>query len=407
MRGLLGLVLGAAWIVATPALAQTPNNGPVRIFYVGACPTATGALAARCAASNGGVISSDSQWSLLPNQATSAGASALARAEALAALTEARLETVREEGQGKAPTARGISLFATYQSEDSEQYRAAFSNERAFEGRSRRFTAGGDFRPTAATVLGLSLTYSDDDSDFDPNPAGRNFTPLASSGATDVTEVDITAYGSMALADRLTLEGSLGVAFSDQDFRRNASFQESTRTIPQVDIRATGSTDGRRYSGSIGLAYDLDAGPVGVGPYARLRWSRSKVDGYTEADAANTGLALQFSGSRTTSLASVVGARASYAISLPWGVLMPQARVEWEHEFEDDPRTVTTRLALAPNGGTFQVRTDAPDRNAWNLGAGVLVILPNGWMPYVDVEVLEGYSGFRRERVAAGLRIEF
>ncbi|MFN9926628.1 MAG: hypothetical protein ACK53I_06790, partial [Phenylobacterium sp.] len=75
--------------------------------------------------------------------------------------------------------------------------------------------------------------------------------------------------------------------------------------------------------------------------------------------------------------------------------------------FKDDPRTITTSLALAPNGGVFQVRTDAPDRNAWNLGAGVLVILPNGWMPYLDVEVLEGYSDLRRERISAGLRVEF
>jgi hypothetical protein len=53
------------------------------------------------------------------------------------------------------------------------------------------------------------------------------------------------------------------------------------------------------------------------------------------------------------------------------------------------------------------VRTDTPDRNAWNLGAGVLVILPNGWMPYLDFEVLEGYSDLRRERISAGLRVEF
>jgi uncharacterized protein with beta-barrel porin domain len=87
--------------------------------------------------------------------------------------------------------------------------------------------------------------------------------------------------------------------------------------------------------------------------------------------------------------------------------VVPQARAEWEHEFKDDPRTITTSLALAPNGGVFQVRTDTPDRNAWNLGAGVLVILPNGWMPYLDFEVLEGYSDLRRERISAGLRVEF
>jgi outer membrane autotransporter protein len=406
MRAWVGLAVTLALAAGGAAQAQTPGNAPVRTFFVTACPSATGVLVALCAQSRGGVISTDSQSSLTPNQAAVAGTNALARAQALAALTEARLESVREEG-GDAPVARGVSLFATYQSEDLEQYRAAFANERAFEGRTWRFTAGGDFRPTAETILGLSLTYSDDESDFDANPAGRNFTPLANAGGSDVTEIDITAYGSMALADRLTLEGSLGVGFSDQDFRRNGSYQESNRTLQQVDIRATGSADGRRYAGSLGLAYDVDAGPVSFGPYARLRWNRASVDGYTEADAANTGLALRISKSRATSLVSVLGARASYAISLPWGVVVPQARAEWEHEFKDDPRTITTSLALAPNGGVFQVRTDTPDRNAWNLGAGVLVILPNGWMPYLDFEVLDGYSDLRRERISAGLRVEF
>ncbi|MFN9925911.1 MAG: autotransporter outer membrane beta-barrel domain-containing protein, partial [Phenylobacterium sp.] len=261
MRVLAGLAVTLAFAAGGSVQAQTPGNAPVRAFFVAACPTATGVLVALCAQSRGGLISTDSQSSLTPNQAAVAGTNALARAQALAALTEARLESVREEG-GDSPVARGISLFATYQSEDLEQYRAAFANERAFEGRTRRFTAGGDFRPTAETILGLSLTYSDDESDFDANPTGRNFTPLANAGGADVTEVDITAYGSMALADRLTLEGSLGVGFSDQDFRRNGSYQESNRTLQQVDIRATGSADGRRYSGSLGLAYDMDSGPV-------------------------------------------------------------------------------------------------------------------------------------------------
>ena len=101
------------------------------------------------------------------------------------------------------------------------------------------------------------------------------------------------------------------------------------------------------------------------------------------------------------------GARASYAISNSWGVLVPQARFEYEHEFEDDARATITALNLDPARNSFIVFNDAPDRDSFNIGAGLLFVLPNGWSPFIDYEGQVGYRDASRHRVTAGLRVEF
>jgi outer membrane autotransporter protein len=131
------------------------------------------------------------------------------------------------------------------------------------------------------------------------------------------------------------------------------------------------------------------------------------VDGYDENDRNNTGLALSVSKQKATSLVSILGVRGSYAISTSWGVILPQVRLEYEHEFEDDARATLTRFTLDTRNTTFAVINDSPDRNYFNGGLGLLLVLPGGVMPYVDYEGLVGYSGFDRHRVTAGLRLEF
>jgi outer membrane autotransporter protein len=398
----------AALAAGGEAQAQVRGNPAYRAYLMSVCPTATGELANLCAVSRGGQISSDSQSSLTPNQAAVAGTNSLARAQALAATTEQRLEVVREE-EGETPAAApgGWSVFASVQGEWSEQDRPDFANERAYDADAVRFTAGADVRLASGLVLGGSIAYGDYSSDFDPNPTGNNFTPQADAGGIDSQDLTFTLYGSYTLSERMWVDGSVGVGFTDYDFRRNASFQESNRVVPQVNVQARGSSDGREYHAAVGAGWDLSSGPASFGPYVRLRYIRSKIDSYTETDAANSGLALDVSAARATSFTSVVGGRASWAISTSWGVVVPQARLEWEHEFKDDSRISTTRFALAPTAPAFQVASDAPDRDYFNAGVGVLVVLPNGWMPFVDYEGLLGYSDFDRHRLTVGLRVEF
>ncbi|MBL8772628.1 MAG: autotransporter outer membrane beta-barrel domain-containing protein [Phenylobacterium sp.] len=387
------------------AHAQSAGNAAYQTYFLQACTGATGALASLCAASRGGQLSGDSESSLNPNQTSVLASTSLARAQALAEATERRLEGVRA-GDSDAKAEGGFGFFGSVQGEWSDQDRGPFDNERGFDADAWRITAGVDWRLSPNTIVGLSATYSDYGSDFDANRPGNAFTPQADAGGIDTEQVTILAFGSTSLSDAVWLDASAGVGFADHRIRRNATFQESNRLIPQTNVRAVGSPDGREYHAAVGLGYDGQMGPLSLGPYARLRYIRTKIDAYTERDGG-VGLALNVSRARSTSFTSILGARASYAIGASWGVVVPQARVEFEHEFDDDARTATTRLALDPARTPFRLSNDAPDRNAFNLGASLLFVLPNGFAPYVDYEGQVGYRDASRHRVSAGFRSRF
>lgn len=96
------------------------------------------------------------------------------------------------------------------------------------------------------------------------------------------------------------------------------------------------------------------------------------------------------------------GLRVSYSIGTRWGVLVPQGRLEWEHEFDKDALTTNTTFLLDSNGNPFTLTGDDPDRNYFNLGLSLVAILPNGLMPFIDYEGLLGYDDLDRHRITAG-----
>jgi uncharacterized protein YhjY with autotransporter beta-barrel domain len=405
----LGLAIGGG---VGPAFAQA-GNAEFQTFFVNACAASSGALANQCAVSNGGDLSGDSESSLNPNQTAVAASNALAKAQALAAQTEARLEALRDEENGKpgADTGRiaGFgpwSIFANFEAEWFDQDRQPYANERAYDGDRFRGTAGVDYRLNAATHIGLSLSYEDYTSSFVADLPGRNFVPQANGGGVKNEAFAATVFASSMLGENAWIDLSAGIGWSDYDFRRNAVFQESTRTIAQTNVSATGSANGKQYFASLGLGYDFSSGALSIGPYVRGRWTRSTIDAYAENDPGGTGLALNVSKQKANSLTGILGLDMSYAIGASWGVIVPQARIEYEHEFDDDPRTTLTSLVLDSANTPFAITNDAPDRDYFNAGIGLVFVLPGGVMPFIDYEALIGYSNLKRHRVAAGIRLE-
>jgi outer membrane autotransporter protein len=213
-------------------------------------------------------------------------------------------------------------------------------------------------------------------------------------------------YSSYNVTDNMYVEGTLGYGYSSYTFDRNAVFQETTRVTPQTNVSTSGDTHGNSLSASIGAGYDIYSGAFSLGPYVRLNFSRSKIEGYTEEDRNNSGLNMNVGDDTATSLTSVWGMQMSYAHSADWGVLVPQLRFEYEHEHRDDARAITTSFAADATGSAFTVLTDDPDKNYFNVGASLLFILPNGWMPFVDAELLMSYKDLNRQRFTFGLRKE-
>lgn len=285
-------------------------------------------------------------------------------------------------------------------------------NESGFEFTSAGVTVGADYRLTDNFILGVALNYQATDHDLD-DTLTINQQTLSSvpGGGIDTQIFNVSLYGTFYI-QKFYIDSIITLGWSDYDIRRIIRYDNqhngAGETVP-VDQVATANTDGNQFSFSFGLGYDFTLGGLTVGPYARINYLIVNIDGYRESiDNTDPGFgwALAFRDQDADSLLSVIGAQASYAISTGFGVILPQVRFEWNHEFANDRRTITANFVADPERQPIRFTTDAPDRNFLVLGAGLAVTLPHGWSAFGDYEALLALEDFSRHAFTVGVRKE-
>ncbi len=279
-------------------------------------------------------------------------------------------------------------------------------SERGYDGYFAGAQLGADYRVSDRVVVGGFFGYDRLESDFDQEDISTSFLPPGNAGSRDGNTYFFTVFGSYNFTENLYADLNLGGGVSDYELRRDVVFQPSGGTVAdQILVHTSADTDSYEISSEAGLGYDVSLGSVQLGPYGRLRYVRTALDGYTET--GGSGLAMNFGSESSDSLALVLGVRESFTLSTPIGVLVPEVRAEWEHEFLRDAVSTSARFNEDPAGAAFAMRGDGVDRNYANIGAGAVLLLAGGWMPYFDYEALLGFEHFARHRLSAGLRLEF
>lgn len=437
------LLVGAVG-VGSEALAQPSQGSDFQSFFFAVCQGGmpVSDLAARCQDSDGsggeGSLSSDSASSLDPNQAASNMQSAKENVRELQQGVQGRLEAHRDAAGfaragfpgGRAPQLasaspapfaalglQGVSAMAG----ESEGFLDRFSllvggrgitydrdnssNERGYEGYFAGPQLGADYRASDKLVVGGFFNYDRLDEVFDRAPSSATFLAFPNDGKRRGNNYFFTAFGSYNITDELYADASVGGGFSDLSFRRNVVFQPESGGIPsQVPVNTQADVTGNQFMAEGGLGYGMYYGGFLIDPYARARYIRSHTDSYTEG-AAN-GLNMRFGDKTRPSLTTILGLRTSYSWSTDFGVVVPQLRFEWEHEFENDRVSTTSSYPQDLASTPFVFAGDGPDRDYFNLGGGFAVVLPGGLMPYFDFNALLGYSNLTQYRFSGGLRIE-
>ena len=403
--------------LALPAGEARAQNPVYQAFFADICAGAGapgGALAARCGETpgGGGDLSGDSEDSLNPSQFVGTNEGAILRARArqreLAARAEAmRGETADPDRRPRAGDEEPARFSLLLNGRGSWYERDATSSERGLEGDVWSVQAGGDVRVAEGAAVGALFTYDRLDSEFDADAPGVSFSPSGNEGQVDANWYSFSVFASFELpvdGAYADIAGSAG--FADYEIGRNVVFQETNRVVPQTSVATRAEPDAWDVQGSGTLGYDFHTGPITVGPYGRLVYVRTEIDGFTETDVSGSGLHMSVDEQVRDSLVTIIGLRGSYAVSLPFGGLLPQARFEYEHEYLRDAQTARTSFPLDANGTTFAVRGENPDRNYFNLGGSLLLVLPHGWLPFVDYQGLVGYDDLRRHTVTFGVRKE-
>lgn len=414
MRRLRGIYCAAAAGSLLASAGAMAANAEFQDFFFDVCGAPSGALATRCAETTAGLgnLSGDSESSLNPSQNLSHNQSLVGSAVARSKEARERGEKLREgeDGDGSAvqvaagPWSLLLNVRGSWFESDGN---SATDRERDLEGDSHAAEIGVDYRASERVVLGALLGLERTDYEYAAENPGVNFTPASIAGDAESEDVYLTLFGSWTVGGRGFVELAGGYEQAEGTFRRNSVFQESTRTLGQVDVRTSGESDTTVTWLGVNAGFDVDRGALSFGPYVGLTSTSAKLDAYTERDLSNSGLNMHFGSTTRDSLLAHAGVRTSYVFSTGVGVFVPQVRVEYQYEFEDDPQTVDARFELDTAGTEYRLTGGSSDNDAINAGLSLSTVLPNGWMPFVDFSMLFGHDTLERQRATLGLRVEF
>jgi outer membrane autotransporter protein len=254
-------------------------------------------------------------------------------------------------------------------------------------------TAGIDYRITDQLVAGAAFGWLTRDSDFD-----------AERGEMDEDDYSGSLYASY-LGEQLYVDAIVTYSGIEYDIDRAVAFSSGGTT---VDAIASSDPDADEIAASAGAGYEFrpDAlGGLAFGPQFQLNYVYWDLESFTESGGA--GLALSYSSDDVDSLQTILGGDVSFPISTGIGVVTPQVRAGWVHEFEADRRRITASFVNDTSGGEFFVRTRQPDRDWAVLAGSVAAALAGGWSAFVDYETVLGLSDFEEHTLTAGARLEF
>ena len=280
-------------------------------------------------------------------------------------------------------------------------------------------TAGADYRFSKRVVAGLALSYSNTDGDF---RSGGNFSTNSYGGLL---------FASYLPTDRTFMQVSGGYTHNNYLVARAAS---ATRPFTSVSGPSTLTQRGLPSSNSNGnvfnlglmTGYDHPIGRFTIGPRAGMNYSNTKIHNFTETGSnatldrdgvspiEGTGVELKYDDQSINSLQSVIGVLGSASFSTGLGVLVPQVNADYIHEFANSQRFINVQFAqdnrtIAEHGTDpikFKFQNEVPVRNYFNLGTGLLMVLPNGWQPFVNFRAMVGNEQFNNYAGMFGLRME-
>ena len=293
----------------------------------------------------------------------------------------------------------GLGFFATGLVESLNRDITTFQN--GYKSTILGITAGADYRFNKKLVAGLALNYSNTDGDF--SSGGGNFSTNSYGGLL---------FASYLPTDKSFLQITGGYIRNNYLVSRLASaFIAGNDPInPLLGSRNTSGTassnsDGDVFNVGFLSGYDHPIGRFTVGPRAGLNWTNTHIHGYNES--GSTGVELAYQDQYVNSLQSVLGIQGSAAFSTAVAVLVPQVNADYIHEFANSQRFINVRFAEdnRANPTFFRFQNDVPVRNYFNLGTGLLAVLPNGWQTFANFRAMVGNSQFNDYAGTFGLRI--
>jgi len=209
-------------------------------------------------------------------------------------------------------------------------------------------TAGADYRFSDEFTLGLGFGY------------GRDSTDVGASGTQSKADAfSVALYGSYRPKPSLFIDGVAGYGSLNFDSRR---------WVGDESAFAYGSRDGHQVFASVSTGYEYRDSAWLVSPYGRLSVSESTLDRYSETGAGFS--SLTYFGQTVTAVSGTLGLRTEYAQPTRWGLFLPFARVEFQHDFNGQSGAGLAYADLAGAGPAYTVNGSPYGRDRVQVGLG-------------------------------------
>ncbi len=251
-----------------------------------------------------------------------------------------------------------------------------------FDENTESVVLGIDYRFTPHFLVGLKTAY----------------------GHTDVT---LDNAGSSATVD--SYSPGIYASYADHgwyanfvgDYLHNAYTQD--RVISFLGQSANSAPEGNEGVADLDGGYDFHHGALAFGPVAGLQYTHLTVDGYQENGSVAD---LQVNEQQSDSLRSRLGGRISYAYDCHGITMTPHLSATWQHEFMDQSRGITSQFNNT-SLGSFNVRTDAPQRDFAMVDAGATADLNRTVSVFVEYMAQAGQNNYFGQSVQSGVKIGF
>ena len=287
-------------------------------------------------------------------------------------------------------------------------------SEDAFDFDSVSVSTGTDYNFGSA-VLGFSAGFDNYKADFDG-------ATLVSGGDVEVKGVSGSLFGAY-FGESWSVNGIATYGSLDSDVTRRTqyvSLNAGCSPVCGASRELKGSPDGSYVALGVTLSRDFSAGGWDITPSLTGSYRDVDIDSYSERDTfANGGLALAYDDQKIESSRAIVGLALSRPISKAFGVLTPNARVEWHHEFEDDARVLRAKYQVESDLGLsaqnnfscavscFAFSTDAVDSDFAVAGVGLSATFAQRLQAYLYYEALLGVENLSSNSLALGIRGSF
>ncbi len=307
----------------------------------------------------------------------------------------------------------GWFLEGSFNTGDRDQTAA----ENGFDFDSTSFSAGLDYLFDAG-VIGIAFGQDNYEADFDT-------ALLVTGGDVEVEGTSGSIFGAW-FGDGFYIDGLVTIGSLDNDMSR-ALVYGSTDTCaapnecPPQDRLLTGETDGDFVSAGASFGYEVVRGNWDITTTLSVAYRDIDIDGFDEIDTTGGGMGLRYADQTIESLRSILGVAFTGNFSRDFGVLSPHFRVEWHHEFEDDPILLDAKYIIEDNLGTVppgdftgtaclscaRWSSDEIDTDFALVGIGLSAVFSRRVQLYAMYDALIGVDNLTSSSLSVGLRGQF